>query len=171
MRFNDVPNAGTEARRHGGTKGNAGAAPVRSRRTSAGRRGFSLVEVMIVVVIIGLLAGVVTYATTGYLERAKRQKARADIHTLAGAVDSYYLANGRIPENREGLQVLAPDFIKVLPKDPWGNAYVYVQPGKSGAASSFDIISFGADGREGGTGADADITSNDVEVKEAVKKP
>src|SRR5690349_18347580 len=72
------------------------------------RRGFSLVEIMIVVVIIGLLAGVVTYATTGYLERAKRQKARADISTLAGAVDSYYLAGGKLPDNREGLQVLVP---------------------------------------------------------------
>jgi general secretion pathway protein G len=133
-------------------------------------RAFTLIEVMIVVVIIGLLASVVTYSTIGYLERAKRQKARADIHTLAGAVDSYYLATGRIPENRDGLQVLVPEYIKVLPKDPWGNPYAYVQPGKAGGSASYDIISYGADGREGGTGADADITSNDIEVKELPKK-
>src|SRR5258708_254474 len=99
-------------------------------------RAFSLIEVMIGVVIIGLLAGVVTSATSGYLERAKRQKARADIHTLAGAVDGYYLANGRVPNNQEGLAALAPDFIKVLPKDPWGNPYMYVQPGKAGGSVS-----------------------------------
>lgn len=140
------------------------------KKTPKRRAGFTLIEVMIVVVIIGLLASVVTYSTIGYLERAKRQKARADIHTLAGAVDSYYLATGRVPENREGLQVLLPEYIKVLPKDPWGNPYAYVQPGKAGGNASYDIISYGADGREGGTGADADITSNDIEVKELPKK-
>ena len=72
-----------------------------------------------------------------------------------------------MPDNREGLQALVPGFIKVLPKDPWGNPYAYVQPGKTGP---YDILSYGADGREGGSGADADITSNDVEVKELPKK-
>ena len=130
-------------------------------------RAFTLIEIMIVVVIMGLLAGVVTYATTGYLERAKRTKARSDISTFAGAVDSFYLATGKMPDHREGLQALVPGFIKVLPKDPWGNPYAYVQPGKTGP---YDILSYGADGREGGSGADADITSNDVEVKELPKK-
>jgi general secretion pathway protein G len=133
----------------------------------ARRRGFSLVEIMIVVVIIGLLAGVVTYATHGYLERAKRQKARADISTLAGAVNSYYGEKGRLPDNRDGLQILVPGYITALPKDPWGNPYVYVQPGKNGP---FDIISYGHDGREGGTGVDEDITSNDTEVKDVTSK-
>ena len=119
MPFNEIPM----------TRENAPVRDLGPTRLRLRRRAFSLVEVMIVVVIIGLLAGVVTYATTGYLERAKRQKARADIHTLAGAVDSYYLATGRVPDNRDGLQVLAPDYIKILPKDPWGNPYVYVQPG------------------------------------------
>ena len=99
--------------------------PLPHRRSFAFSPAFTLVEVMIVVVIIGLLAGVVTYATTGYLERAKRQKARADVSTLAGAVDSFYLANGRFPDNNEGLRVLVPGFIKVLPKDPWGNVYAH----------------------------------------------
>jgi general secretion pathway protein G len=126
-------------------------------------RGFSLVEIMIVIVIIGLMAGLVTYATAGYLERAKRQRARSDIATYSGAVDSYYLAKGRYPNNQEGLKVLVPEFIKVLQNDPWGNSYQYVQPGRGGP---YDIMSFGADGREGGTGADADITNWDVEVQE-----
>src|SRR5205823_1008619 len=109
------------------------------------RRGFSLVEVMIVVVIIGLMAGVVAFATSGYLEHAKRVKARTDIANYSGAVDIFYSQKGRYPENQEGLKVLAPDFIKQIRDDPWGNPYQYVQPGKGGA---YDIISYGADGRE-----------------------
>ena len=123
------------------------------------RYGFSLIEVMIVVVIIGLLAGVVTYATSGYLGRAKRERARSDVATYAGAVDGYYLANGRYPDNREGLKALAPNFVKVVQNDPWGRPYQYVQPGRTGP---YDVVCYGADGREGGTGDDADITNSDV---------
>ena len=130
-------------------------------------RAFSLVEVMIVIVIIGLMAGLVTYATTGYLERAKRQRARSDVATYSGAVDAYYLAHGYYPDNREGLKALSPEFVKVIQNDPWGRPYVYVQPGKGGA---YDVICYGADGREGGTGADADITNWDVDVVELKKK-
>ena len=131
------------------------------------RPPFSLVEVMIVVVIIGLMAGLVTYATTGYLERAKKQRARSDVATYAGAVDSYYLAHGYYPDNREGLKALAPEFIKVLQNDPWGHTYQYVQPGKD---HPYDILCYGADGKEGGSGADADITNWDQEVVEIKKK-
>ncbi len=124
-------------------------------------RGFSLIEVMIVVVIIGLLAGIVTFATREYLERAKRQRARADIAQLVTAVDSFYLDKGRYPDNQEGLKALVPGFIKSLPNDPWGRPYQYVQPGKRGA---YEIVSYGADGREGGAGgADADVASYDAE--------
>jgi general secretion pathway protein G len=122
---------------------------------------------MIVVVIIGLMAGLVTYATAGYLDRAKRQRARSDIATYSGAVDSYYLAKGSYPDNQTGLKALVPEFIKVLQNDPWGRPYQYVAPGKGGP---FDIISYGADGREGGSGADADITNWDVEVAEIKHK-
>jgi len=131
------------------------------------RRAFSLVEVMIVVVIIGLMAGLVTYATTGYLERAKKQRARSDVATYAGAVDSYYLAHGYYPDNRDGLKALIPEFIKVLQNDPWGHPYQYVQPGKD---HPYDIVCYGADGKEGGSGADADITNWDQEVIEMTKK-
>ena len=130
------------------------ASAVGPSRTSP--RAFSLIEVMIVVVIIGLLAGVVTYATREYLERAKKQRARADIAVLAGAVDAFYLDKGRYPENQEGLKVLVPGFIKSLPGDPWGRPYQYVQPGRRAA---YEIASYGADGREGGGGADADVVS------------
>jgi general secretion pathway protein G len=122
-------------------------------------RGFSLVEIMI-----GLMAGVVTYATTGYLERAKRQRARTDIATYSGAVDSYYLVKGGYPPNRQGLTALVPEFIKQLRNDPWGNPYQYLQPGRTGA---YEVVSYGADGREGGSGANADVSNEDPEVAEA----
>jgi general secretion pathway protein G len=126
-----------------------------------------LVEIMIVIVIIGIMAGLVTYATSGYLDRAKRQRARSDIATYSGGVDAYYLAKGSYPDNQTGLKVLVPEFIKVLQNDPWGRPYVYVSPGKGGA---YDIICYGADGREGGTGADADITNWDADVAEIKHK-
>ena len=115
---------------------------------------------MIVVVIIGLMAGIVTYSTVGYLEKAKEKKARADIAHYVGGIDAFYLDKGRFPTNQEGLKILAPQFIKVVQNDPWGKPYVYVSPGKSGP---YDVMSYGADGREGGSGADGDITSADVE--------
>jgi general secretion pathway protein G len=130
------------------------------------RRAFTLVEIMIVVVIIGLMAGIITYATTGMLDKAKHKRAITDIVTLAGAVDLFHGDRGKYPTNQEGLAVLAPQYVKVLQNDPWGRPYQYVQPGRSGA---YDIISYGADGREGGSGADADITNSDVEVASAKK--
>ena len=96
----------------------------------------SLVEIMIVVVIIGLLAAMVTYATTAYLDRAKRQRAKADIATYSGAVDSFYLEKGRFPDNSEGLRVLAPSFVKVLQNDPWGRPYQYRSAGQEGASTT-----------------------------------
>jgi general secretion pathway protein G len=132
------------------------------------RKGFSLVEIMIVVVIIGLMAGLITYATSGYLARAKAQRAKADLRTLAGAVDSFYGNNSRYPSNQEGLKALVGQYIQVLQNDPWGRPYLYVQPGRNGAP--FEIVTYGADGREGGTGADADLTNNDVDVVTPAKK-
>ena len=135
--------------------------------TYSRNRAFTLVEIMIVVVIIGLMAGLVTYATAGYLDRGKKQRARSDVTTYSGAVDAYYLANSAYPDNQQGLKLLVPDFIKVLQNDPWGRAYIYVQPGKT---RPYDVLTYGADGREGGTGADADISCWDAEVVERPKK-
>src|SRR5437588_6646674 len=128
-----------------------------SNRLTHSRGGFTLIELMIVVVISGLLAGLVTYSTVGYIERANRHKARADISTLSGAVQSFYGEKHRFPENQEGLQILVTEkYVPFLPRDPWGHAYVYLHPGKAGG-DSYDIISYGKDGREGGSGSDADI--------------
>jgi len=124
------------------------------------RRAFSLIEIMIVVVIIGLMAGVVTLATTGYLERAKKERARSDIATYSTALDSFYLQKGRFPDTQEGLKVLVPDYVKAITTDPWGHPYQYLKPGKS---TPYEIISYGADGREGGTGSDADILASEIQ--------
>ncbi len=139
---------------------------MRFNRLRIARRGFSLIEVMIVVVIIGLMATVVTIATTGYLERAKKERAKADIVTYANAVDSYYLTKGKYPETQEGLKVLVPDFVKGIQNDPWGKAYQYLRPGRS---TPFEIVSYGADGRAGGSGGDADILASEIQAPKQQK--
>lgn len=121
-----------------------------------GRKGFSLIEVMVVVVIIALLASIVGINVKSYRDKASQKKARADIAVLVTAVKSFYADNGRYPTANEGLAVLAPEYVDQVSLDPWGNAYQFEVPGSEGA---FDIISFGADGAEGGEGIDQDLTN------------
>jgi len=130
------------------------------------RKGFSLVEVMIVIVIMGLLAGVVTVNVQGYLTRAKQNTARSEIATIVKALDTYYGAYSKYPDNNEGIAALTrasdripESLLKSEPVDPWGHPYQYNSPGVNGP---YDVICYGADGREGGQGADADITSNSL---------
>lgn len=130
-----------------------------------GRAGFTLVELMVVVVIIGLLASAVTFKVRGYLVTSKQNVARMDIAKITAALETFYTLHDRFPTNEEGIPLLArptdkfPEGILAkVPKDPWGQPYQYNQPGR---ARAYDVISFGADKREGGTGADEDITSND----------
>lgn len=132
------------------------------------RAGFSLVEIMVVIVIIGLLSGVVTVSVRTYLIKGKQTVARMEIAKIAQAIDTFYGHFDRYPTNEEGIAVLAaktdafPDgLINKVPIDPWGHAYEYNYPGRNGP---YDLVSFGADHAEGGTGADADLTSSDVEV-------
>ena len=139
------------------------------RPQAAAAGGFSLVEVMIVIVIIGLMAGVVTVNVQSYMDKAKQNTARQEIATLVKALDTFYASYGRYPTSEEGLECLAkptekiPEaLIKGVPNDPWGRPYQYVVPGVSGP---YDLISFGADGREGGEGKDADITSESIQSK------
>lgn len=121
-----------------------------------GVRGFSLIEVMVVVVIIALLAGIVGISVTGYVDKGRQTKAKADLSMIAGAVKSYYADHGKYPDPSEGIALLVPDYLDPVGKDPWGGEYQYEYPGVEGA---FDVICFGADGREGGEDADADLTN------------
>lgn len=130
------------------------------------RAGFTLVELMVVIVIIGLLATVVAINVLPSQDRAMVGKARADIATLEQAIETYRLDNLTFPDSLDAL-VTAPaglanperyrqgGYIRRLPRDPWGADYQYRRPGTHGGP--FDVWSFGADGREGGEGNDADL--------------
>lgn len=143
---------------------------IQMRREQRRRReaGFTLVELMVVIVIIGLLTTIVAINVLPSGDKARVEKARADVALLEQAMEMYRLDNLTYPQTADGLQALVtppssltqPDryrrggYVKELPEDPWGNAYQYASPGQHG---TFDIYSFGADGREGGEGDDADI--------------
>ena len=143
----------------------------RLRRRPKGRhgeRGFTLVEILVVITIIGLIMGLVGPRVLNYLGESKSKAARIQIESLASALDLYYLDNGRYPTSSEGLTALVQrsgnspswngPYLKggLVPGDPWGKPYVYRSPGEHG---TYDLISYGADGQEGGTGTAADITS------------
>lgn len=133
------------------------------------RAGFTLVELMVVIVIIGLLATVVAINVLPAQGKAMVGKARADISTLEQAVETYRLDNLTFPDDRQGLQALvAPPqglsqperyreggYVRRLPKDPWGNDYQFRRPSTHGG--QFDVFSWGADGKQGGEGEDADL--------------
>ena len=130
----------------------------RRRRFTPNEEGFSLVELMVVIVILGLLATIVIINVMPAADRAAMTKARADIATLEQGIELYRLDNLRYPTTDEGLQaLLSGRYIRRLPNDPWGNPYQYSAPGPEGRP--FQVASFGADGREGGSGEDADIAS------------
>lgn len=130
-------------------------------------RGFTMMELLIVLVIVGLLAALVGPTLYQQIKPAKQSAARAQIENFATALDSFYINVGRYPTTQEGLNVLrtkpegesnwkGPYLKKTIPDDPWGNPYVYVSPGRNGG---YEIVSYGADGREGGEEDNADIAS------------
>ncbi len=139
----------------------------RDERHDDSRSGFTLVELMGVIVILGLLASVMTIGIRRYLLKSRQNVARVEMSTLCSALESYHSENGSYPTTAEGLQVLLgtedePDgFIsgKAIGKDPWGHEYDYVSPGTE---TEYLVVCYGADGREGGTGADKDLTSAEL---------
>jgi general secretion pathway protein G len=137
------------------------------------KAGFTLLELLVVMVILVLLASVVTVVVIKRVEEAKHAKAVTDISSLESALDQFYLHCGRHPSTEEGLNALSvkpqaddlanwsgPYIKKAVPLDPWGRAYVYISPGDHNP-DSYDLYSFGKDGKEGGTGPDADINNWD----------
>jgi general secretion pathway protein G len=119
-------------------------------------RGFTLLELLVVIVIIGLLAGYVAPRYFSQVGKSEVQVARAQIDSLEKALDQYRLDKRRYPTAEEGLAAIQPYLKKQLPNDPWGRPYLYRQNGSNG---DIEVISLGRDGKNGGSGEDADITS------------
>ena len=130
--------------------------------------GFTLTELLIVLVIIGLLAALVGPALYQRINPAKQSVARAQIENFMNALDAYFLDTGHFPNSQQGLATLrarpesetkwnGPYLKKNVPQDPWGHAYLYKSPGST---NEFEITSYGKDGQPGGAGENADITNN-----------
>ena len=122
-----------------------------------GTEGFTLIELMVVMVIIGLLAATVVPKFFGQVDKAMQQDAQAQIELLGQALDLYRLEKHKYPTSDDGLNAIKNYLKKNIPKDPWGNDYVYESPGKEGRG--YDLYSFGADNAEGGEGTYMDIVS------------
>lgn len=135
---------------------------------NATQRGFTLIEIMVVVVILGILAALVVPQVMNRPDQAKVTVAKGDIKAIAAALDMYKLDNFSYPSTQQGLEALvsrpsgspqprnwnADGYLKRLPKDPWGNDYQYLSPGTQGP---YDLYSLGADGKQGGSDLNADI--------------
>ena len=138
---------------------------MRSRTSTAPAAGFTLLELLVVIVIIGLLAGYVAPKYFAQVGKSEIQVARAQIDALEKALDQYRLDNRHYPSTEQGLEALmnrpasatawnGPYLRKAVPTDPWGRPYLYRTPGQKG---EYEVVSYGRDGKPGGTGEDADL--------------
>lgn len=138
------------------------------------QQGFTLIEIMVVVVILGILAAIIVPRIADEPDKARVVKAKQDIRTLESALQSYRLDNFYYPNTQQGLEALVQKpageppaknwksggYMPRLPKDPWGTPYQYLQPGTKG---EFDLFSLGADNKPGGEGADGDVGNWNIE--------
>jgi general secretion pathway protein G len=147
------------------------APPSRRRRCRAGRiaeAGFTLIEMLVVITIIGLIMALVAPRVLNYLAESKVKAAKIQIASFGSALDLYFLDESHYPTSSQGLAALVArpgnsatwngPYLKgaIVPADPWGNPYIYRAPGEHGP---YDIVSYGSDGQQGGTGTAADIAS------------
>lgn len=144
------------------------------RNQKAGEEGFTLVEMLVVITIIGLIMGLIGPRVLNYLSESKVKTARIQLQSFASALDLFYLDAGHYPSTAEGLAALVHQTPGVaawngpylkggsVPNDPWNHAYVYRAPGEHGP---YDIMSYGSDGQEGGSGVAADLSLENVTAK------
>ncbi len=118
-------------------------------RARAVPTGFSLLEIMVVITIMAMIMGAISVGVMTYLDKAKAKQAAMDIKTISNALDLYKSEFGKYPDNLDALVKEKILKEKKVPKDPWSNEYVYINPG-SNNSDGFDLYSFGKDGREGG---------------------
>ena len=133
------------------------------------QQGFTLIEILVVVALIGLLAAFIVPNVMGQSEKARVDLAHANMRAISTQLDMFKMHNGRYPTTEEGLRALVekPDnarnwttpYLNSLPEDPWNNEYVYQSPGLGGRP--YSLLSLGGDGQEGGEGFDADISLHD----------
>jgi general secretion pathway protein G len=142
-----------------------------ARRSASRRTGFTLIEILVVIVVIAILATLVAPNIFQHVGAAKSATAKSQVEMLGAALDAYRLDNGTYPSTQQGLNALwekptidppanwrAPYLRKAVPLDPWGRPYDYQFPGQQNL-QGYDLISYGADGKPGGEGEDADIAS------------
>ena len=135
--------------------------PVPQSQTKSDKRphpeaGVTLVEMMVVILIIGLITAIVAINVLPSQDKARVEKAKADIAAIDQALTLFHLEAARFPTTEEGLEALVTPFIRTLPNDPWNRPYQYIAPGEK---SPYDLYSMGADGKIGGEGLDADVVN------------
>lgn len=140
-------------------------------RSTGGSKGFTLIEIMVVVVILGILGALIVPNIIGRPDEARVTAAKSDIQAISNALELYRLDNGHYPSTDQGLEALVnkpsgypeprnwdPEgYLKSVPVDPWGEPYMYINEGRN-----YDIYSFGSDRKEGGEGVDADIRLSEL---------
>jgi general secretion pathway protein G len=130
----------------------------KQQRTRRDRRdGITLIEMLVVITIIALFSAIAYQRLTPALEQGRVTAARTQIESLMSALQRYNIENGRFPTQEQGLDAVRPFLTKEIPLDPWGTPYIYRYPGEH--SSDPELISYGADGQEGGEEANADIVS------------
>lgn len=139
-------------------------------RKRQGCEGFTLIELMVVIVILGVLAGLIVPQFMDEPQKARVVKAKMQMESISTSLKKFYIDNGFYPATEQGLEALvkkpatgrtpknysSSGYLPKVPKDPWGTSYIYISPGKHGP---FDLISYGGDGATGGTEGDVDINS------------
>jgi general secretion pathway protein G len=132
------------------------------KRLSRAQSGFTLIEILVVLIIIGFLTAAVAVNYMGRIDEGARTKVKADLRSIEQGLNLYRLDKYRYPTTEEGLAILVPEYISKLTSDPWNRDYLYANPGEHGL--EFDIYTLGRDGAQGGEGIDMDLGNWNIDT-------